>query len=121
MANLGEMIAIMGCKVGNFPLTYLGHPLGAKYKSKEIWNPMIEKFEKKLAAWKWLYLSKDGKVTMLKNVFSNLLVHLLSLFSMLEKVLDRLEQIQRNFSWDFHKGDKKLNLVGWNQVCRPVE
>lgn len=64
----------MGCQVGRFPFTYLGLPLGAKYKSKEIWNPMIKKFEKRLASWKGLYLFKGGKVTMLKSTLSNLLV-----------------------------------------------
>lgn len=42
--HLGEMASIMGCQVGNLPRTYLGLPLGAKYKDKEIWNYVIEKF-----------------------------------------------------------------------------
>lgn len=47
--NLEGMTEILDCKVQKLPLTYLGLPLGAKYKSKDIWNPMIKNFEKRLA------------------------------------------------------------------------
>ena len=40
------------CKVEAFPSTYLGLPLRAKANSVKIWEPIIEKFEKRLAGWK---------------------------------------------------------------------
>lgn len=46
-----ELADIMGFTIGNFPTTYLGLPLGATHKATEIWNGVIEKFEKRLAAW----------------------------------------------------------------------
>ena len=49
---------ILGCRVGTLLMTYLGMPLGASYNSPSIWNPILEKFEQKLAMWKKLYLSK---------------------------------------------------------------
>ena len=53
-------------------MTYLGMPLGASHKSPSIWNPILEKIERKLAEWKKLYLSKDGRLTLLKSMLSNL-------------------------------------------------
>lgn len=88
------------------PLMYLGLLLGAKYKSKDIWNLMIKKFEKRLAAWKGLYLSKGSKFTLLKSVLSNLPVNFLSLFSPPKTLID-----QRNFLWDSFEGDK--NCICW--------
>lgn len=41
-----------GCKMGTLPISYLGLPLGAAHNVMEIWDPVIEKFEKKLASWK---------------------------------------------------------------------
>ena len=35
-------------------------PLGASHNSPSIWNPILEKIERKLARWKKLYLSKGG-------------------------------------------------------------
>ena len=52
-------MACMLCyKVGFLPMSYLGMPLRAHFKDASIWNSIIERMEKKLIGWKWLYLSK---------------------------------------------------------------
>ena len=70
--NVQALAEILGCRVGALPITYLGMPLGAPHKSPSIWNPILEKFERKLAGWKKLYLSKDGRLTLLKSTLSSL-------------------------------------------------
>lgn len=50
--NLEELAEVMCCKVGTFPTSYLGLTLEARYKSLNIWDGVIEKFERKLASWK---------------------------------------------------------------------
>ena len=70
--NVQALVEILGCRVGALPMTYLGMPLGAPYKSPSIWNPILEKFERKLAGWKKLYLSKGGRLTLLKSTLSSL-------------------------------------------------
>ena len=62
-------------------MRYLGMPLGANYKDSSIWNPIIEKMEKRLAGWKRLYLSKGGRLTLLKSTLSNLPTYFLLLFT----------------------------------------
>nr|XP_016485156.1 PREDICTED: uncharacterized protein LOC107805603 [Nicotiana tabacum] len=47
--NLEELADLLCCKIGSLPTTYLGLPLGAKFKSVGIWGGIIEKMEKKLA------------------------------------------------------------------------
>ena len=58
--NMDLLVAVLGCKQGSLAMKYLGLPLGAKFKDKSIWNPILEKMERKLASWKKLYLSKGG-------------------------------------------------------------
>ena len=41
-------------------MKYLGIPLGAKWKDRVVWNPIIKKVERRLVGWKRLYLSKGG-------------------------------------------------------------
>jgi hypothetical protein len=68
-----ELLAnIMGCNITYLPMSYLGLPLGAKFKSKQIWDPILEKMEQKLAGWQRMYLSKGGRVTLIKSTLSNL-------------------------------------------------
>ena len=78
-------------------MKYLGMPLGTSYKTASIWNPILEKIEKKLAGWKRLYLSKGGRLTLLKSTLSSLPTYYLSLFTILVAMADRLERIQRKF------------------------
>ena len=43
--NMGELVALLGCRQSSLPMTYLGLPLGAKFKDRAIWNPILEKIE----------------------------------------------------------------------------
>ena len=62
MHNIELLLSVLGYKQGSLPMKYLGLPLGAKFKDKTIWNPILEKMERRLAGWKRLYLFKGGRV-----------------------------------------------------------
>ena len=49
VGDLNGLARILCCKVGTLAMRYLGMPLGAHYKDSSIWNPIIEKMEKRLA------------------------------------------------------------------------
>ena len=78
--NFDLLLTVLGYKQGTLPMKYLGLPLGAKFKDKTIWNPILEEIEQRLAGWKRLYLSKGGRVTLIKSTLSNLPTYILSLF-----------------------------------------
>uniref|UniRef100_A0A2N9FW69 Reverse transcriptase domain-containing protein n=1 Tax=Fagus sylvatica TaxID=28930 RepID=A0A2N9FW69_FAGSY len=61
--NLEDLILVLGCKTASLLMKYLGLALGAHFKDSTIWNPIIEKMEKRLAGWKRLYLSKGVRWT----------------------------------------------------------
>lgn len=56
------MASILGCRVSALPMTYLGLPLGARYKSIHIWDDILER---RLVGWKRMYLAKGGWITLL--------------------------------------------------------
>uniref|UniRef100_A0A2N9JAL9 Reverse transcriptase domain-containing protein n=1 Tax=Fagus sylvatica TaxID=28930 RepID=A0A2N9JAL9_FAGSY len=118
--DLENLAGIMGCKTAQLPMNYLGLPLGAKFKSKAIWDPILEKMERKLAGWKRMYLSKGGRLTLIKSTLSSLPTYFLSLFPIPVKVASRIDKIQRDFLWGGMGEGKKFHLVNWAQVCQPV-
>ena len=94
VGNLDALACILCCKVGRLPMSYLGMPLGAHFKGASIWNPILERVEKKLSGRKRLYLSKGGKLTLLKSTLSSLPTYYLSLFTIPQHIADRLERTE---------------------------
>ncbi len=64
-----DLAQVLGATITSIPMKYLGLPLGAQFKSKDMWNPIVEKMEKRLAGWKRIYLSKGGRLTLIKRPF----------------------------------------------------
>ena len=85
-----------------------------------IWNPILEKMERRLAGGKRLYLSKGGKVTLIKSTLSSLPTYFLSIHPIPGKVANRMEKLQRDFLWSGISGDSKLYQVKWAKVCKPT-
>ena len=43
--DLPQLAHFFGCRIDSLPSTYLGIPLGDSYKSKVVWEPVIESFK----------------------------------------------------------------------------
>lgn len=56
VGNVADFADILCCNIGSFPTTYLGLPLGASFKDLSVWNPILEKIERRLSKRKKLYL-----------------------------------------------------------------
>lgn len=59
---------ILGCKVGILSINYLSMPSGLSFKVAVVWNPIVEKMERRLLGWKKLYLSKVGRMMLIKRM-----------------------------------------------------
>ena len=89
----------LGCKVGALPSSNLGLPLGAPHNSVTVWDGIEERFKKRLALWKRQYISKGGRITLIRSAFSCLPIYFMSLL------------------WGEGKMDKKPHLVKWSTIC----
>jgi hypothetical protein len=76
--------------------------------------------EHKLAGWKSLYLSRGGRLTLLKSTLSSLPTYYLSLFTIPISVANRMERIKRNFLWGSYGDGVTTPLVNWDIVCSPI-
>ena len=65
--EVDEMTVELGCRVGQLPAVYLGLPLGAPNKAVSRWDGVEEKVRRRLALWKRQYISKGGRITLIKH------------------------------------------------------
>ena len=86
-----------------------------------VWDGVEERFRKKLAIWKRLYISKGGRLTLIRSTLSNLPLYAMSLFHLPKGVKTRLEKIQRNFLWGGGNLERKMHLVTLGVVCMSKE
>jgi hypothetical protein len=123
VGDMGQLAGLQGCGTGTLPLKYLGLPLGASFKLKTMWVELEELMARWLAPWKRSYLSKGGRVTLIKSTLLNLPTYMMSLFPIPAHVAKRIKKIQRDFllGGGGLNDEIKMHLVEWDKVCSPMD
>ncbi|KAJ9691474.1 hypothetical protein PVL29_013603 [Vitis rotundifolia] len=119
--NIEEMAVELGCRIGSFPVKYLGLPLGARHKALATWDGVEERMRRRLARWKRQYLSKGGRITLIKSTLASIPIYQMSIFRMPKSVAKRLEKLQRDFLWGGGNTGRKIHLINWKAVCTQKE
>ena len=97
VATVEELDLELGYKVGSLPTYYLGLPLGVNHKSVAAWDGVEERYRKRLSHWKRNYLSKGGRLILIRSTLSSLPIYCMSLFHLPNTVKKRSKRIQRDF------------------------
>lgn len=111
-----EFAAKLNCPSHKLPLKYLGLPLEANPGRKQTWQPIVDRFKKKLSRWKRIMLSYARKVTLIKSVLSSLPIYYMSLFKIPKCVAKEIDKIQARFLWGRDESKRKIHLVKWKEV-----
>ena len=78
----------------------MGVHLDASFRSVVVWVGWKSGFAKGCQSEKDnVYISKGGRLMLIKSRLSGLLIYFMSLFSFLRKIRLRVENIQRDFIW----------------------
>ncbi|RVW36073.1 putative ribonuclease H protein [Vitis vinifera] len=117
VVEMEELVVELGCRVGSLPSQYLGLPLGAPNRVPYMWDGVEERVRRRLALWKWQYISKGGRITLIKSTLASMPIYQMSIFRMPKVVARRLEKVQRDFLWGGGNMEGKIHLVKWEVVC----
>ncbi|RVW25474.1 putative ribonuclease H protein [Vitis vinifera] len=79
-----------------------------------------ERFRRRFALWKRNYISKGGRIPLIRSTLSSMPIYLMSLLRMPRVVSLRLEKIQRDFLWGGGALERKPHLVNWESVCSDI-
>jgi hypothetical protein len=67
-----------------------------------------------------MYLSKGGRLTLIKSTLSSLPTYFLFLFLISASVANRIEKLFRDFLWGGLGDEFKYHLVNWYTACSLV-
>jgi mannosylglycoprotein endo-beta-mannosidase len=115
-----ELALAMGCKLGEFPMKYLGLPLSNKILNKAAYLPLIQRFSTRLEGWAAKNLSIAGRLILINAVLSALPTYYMSCLKLPVWVIKDIDRIRRHFLWHgVTQQKKKLNLANWEIICKP--
>lgn len=115
------LVNLQGCESSSLPTTYQDLPLCIGLPDFSLCEPIIAKFNKRLASWRIKYLSCGGWITLLEFVLSALHVFFLSSFKCPKKAISSLKRIMKDFLQNDLEERRKEHIVNWQQVCLPIK
>ena len=119
--KIEEMAVELGCRVGSLLTVYLKLPLGAYHKTLSMWDGAEETMRRRLALWKRQYISKTGRIILIKSTLASIPIYQLSIFRVPKIIAEKLEKLQRDFLWGGGSLERKVHLINWEVVCAQKE
>ncbi|RVW74273.1 Transposon TX1 uncharacterized 149 kDa protein [Vitis vinifera] len=112
-----DMAAEIGCKVGQLPTVYLGLPLGAPNRASSVWDGVEEKMRRKLALWKRHFLSKGGRITLIKSTLASIPLFARAKEELWKKVLEA-KYGKEEFGWRTKKANGVFGVGVWKEILK---
>lgn len=88
--ELHSWAGILGCKVGDMPIHYLGAYIDSNPRRKAFWKPVLEKFDSKLENLKKNSLNQAGRKVLVKTCLNSLPVYWFHLYRVPKSILKQI-------------------------------
>ena len=82
---------------------------------------MLDRVKKKLAGWKANLLSMADWAVLIQASSSTILNYVMQYASLLNKILNGIDRVNRNFLWGTTDHTKRMHWVNWGEVTKPKE
>lgn len=102
-------------------IKYLGLPLTSGVNNRSLWHGIISKIKDKITSWGGYWLTKGGKIILLKSALSALPIYQASFLLAPKHIMDQISCLLRDFLWKGGRGNhNKMHLENWELVKRPI-
>eukprot|EP00253_Pinus_taeda_P014791 PITA_14791 len=103
------------------PFKYLGFWLKPDSYKKEDWNWIIAKLEARISHWSFRWLSRAGRVTLIKSVLLAISVYWAALTWIPKGIMEKIRRLCYRFLWAGSNDNSALPWVAWDKIARPKE
>ncbi|KAL8522453.1 hypothetical protein ACS0TY_012565 [Phlomoides rotata] len=105
----------------DLPFTYLGVPLFRGAPKAHLLRGTADRIISKFAYCKGSSLSLAGRACLVNSVIVSSLVHSMMIYKWPRYLLNKIEQVMRNFIWTGSSEKTGFCTVTWAKVCAPNE
>jgi hypothetical protein len=111
----------LGCKIGSFPFTYLGLPMGTTKPLVEDYTPLMDIIERRLTTCSSL-LSYSGRLEMVNSILTSTATYAICSLKLHKGVIDNIDRARKQCLWRGTDTTKKGgNLAAWPLVTKPKD
>lgn len=85
--------------------------------TRDVFAPVMERINSRLASWKNKLLNKAGRLCLAKSVLSSLPLYSMQALWLPESVCEFVDKKLRNCVWARGGNNRSWNLVGWKEIA----
>ena len=115
-----RLTALLGCKIGQLPFTYLGLPLGTTRPRIVDFMPLVDTLERRLTASSCM-LNQGSRLQLLTSVLTSMHIYFLYSLQLPPGIIKQLDKIFRQCLSRGRSDAPKQSLAAWGLVCRPKD
>eukprot|EP00253_Pinus_taeda_P035296 PITA_35296 len=100
-------------------LKYLEYWLKPTHQKIADWVWLVSKIEKRLSCWSHKYLSRAGRLTLIKSVLEATPVFWMALAWIPRNILAKLQQLCNRYLWAGNQDKHIFAWISWNKIALP--
>ncbi|XP_020258577.1 uncharacterized protein LOC109834984 [Asparagus officinalis] len=81
-------------------------------------NPLLNRISNQFQKWSSKSLSYAGRIQVIKSVILGVQIYWTSSYILPMKVLQRIDEMNRDFLWGKSDHKQKVSLVAWEKICQ---
>lgn len=98
---------------------YLGLPEHFGRRKRDLFTAIVDRIRQRASSLSTRFLSRAGKLTMLKAVLTAIPTFSMSCFELPVSLCKRIQSVLTRFWWDDPKGKRKISWVAWDRITKP--
>jgi hypothetical protein len=120
--NTQQLQAILGCQIAEFPITYLGLPLGVKKVPKAKIQSVVDAVARRMPACHVPLMNRSGRLIWIKSVLCAIPIYTIIADGLPPWAIEEINAIYRRFLWTGKEGSIRGKcMVAWPSVCQPMD
>ncbi|XP_074305950.1 uncharacterized protein LOC141641178 [Silene latifolia] len=119
--TITDILQISGIHRGSLPFKYLGVPISSKKLTKAEGQKLTDRIVARIRGWGTQHLTYAGRLTLVNSVLNTLHSYWASIFLIPNGILNRINNLCRNFLWKGSSDYKGAPNVNWDHCFLPKE